>query len=91
MTSTKWWDGLDPEIQAGLKQAMDEATEYANGLSGKLADEQRQLIVDSGETELVKPSADDVKAWREAMKPVWAQFEGDIGADLIEAAAACNK
>jgi C4-dicarboxylate-binding protein DctP len=70
---------------------MDEATEYANGLSGKLADEQRQLIVDSGETELVKPSADDVKAWREAMKPVWAQFEGDIGADLIEAAAACNK
>jgi C4-dicarboxylate-binding protein DctP len=91
VTSTKWWDGLDPEIQAGLKQAMDEATEYANGLSGKLADEQRQLIVDSGETELVKPSADDVKAWREAMKPVWAQFEGDIGADLIEAAAACNK
>ncbi|MFC4234717.1 TRAP transporter substrate-binding protein [Thalassospira xianhensis] len=91
VTSTKWWDGLDPEIQAGLKQAMDEATEYSNGLSGKLADEQRQLIVDSGETEIVKPSADDVKAWREAMKPVWAQFEGDIGADLIEAAAACNK
>jgi C4-dicarboxylate-binding protein DctP len=24
--------------------------------------------------------------WVEAMNPVWAQFEGDIGADLIAAA-----
>lgn len=29
-------------------------------------------------------------AWVEAMKPVWAQFEDDIGADLIQAATAVN-
>ena len=29
--------------------------------------------------------------WREAMKPVWKKFEGEIGADLIKAAEAANK
>jgi C4-dicarboxylate-binding protein DctP len=28
--------------------------------------------------------------WVEAMRPVWKQFEDDIGADLIEAAQAIN-
>ena len=29
--------------------------------------------------------------WREAMKPVWKKFEGEIGADLIKAAEAANQ
>jgi C4-dicarboxylate-binding protein DctP len=29
-------------------------------------------------------------AWVEAMKPVWTQFEGDVGADNIAAAQAIN-
>ncbi len=29
-------------------------------------------------------------AWVEAMKPVWAQFEGDVGADNIAAAQEIN-
>ena len=28
--------------------------------------------------------------WVEAMKPVWGQFEDDIGADLIGAAQSAN-
>ena len=28
--------------------------------------------------------------WREAMKPVWKKFEGEIGAELIKAAEAAN-
>ena len=29
-------------------------------------------------------------SWVVAMKPVWAQFEGDVGADTIAAAQAAN-
>jgi C4-dicarboxylate-binding protein DctP len=29
--------------------------------------------------------------WREAMRPVWQKFEGEIGADLIKAADASNQ
>ena len=31
------------------------------------------------------------QAWVDAMKPVWKKFEGEIGADLIQAAEAANK
>lgn len=30
------------------------------------------------------------KQWVDAMKPVWSQFEGDVGADNIAAAQAIN-
>ncbi|AUG52427.1 TRAP transporter substrate-binding protein [Thalassospira marina] len=91
VTSTKWWEGLDPEIRDGLTQAMQEATEYGNGLSAELTAEQRKEVLDSGETELVELSDAQFKDWQTAMKPVWNQFADQIGQDLIDAAAACNK
>ncbi|MCC9625825.1 TRAP transporter substrate-binding protein [Thalassospira sp. MA62] len=90
VTSTKWWDGLDPEIREGLTQAMNEASEYANGLSAELTAEQRQAVIDSGETEVVGLTDDQFAAWRDAVKPVWDEFADDIGQDIIDAAAACN-
>ena len=32
-------------------------------------------------------NADQRKQWVDAMKPVWKQFEAEIGADIIAAAA----
>ncbi|WP_412775940.1 TRAP transporter substrate-binding protein [Thalassospira lucentensis] len=90
VTSTKWWDGLDPEIRDGLTQAMNEASDYANSLSAELTAEQRQAVIDSGETEVLQLSGDDFSAWQNAVKPVWAEFSDDIGQDIIDAAAACN-
>lgn len=90
VTSTKWWDGLDPEIRDGLAQAMTEASDYANGLSADLTAQQRQAVIESGETEVLPLSADDFAAWQDAVKPVWAEFSDDIGQDIIDAAAACN-
>ncbi|MEQ5774704.1 MULTISPECIES: TRAP transporter substrate-binding protein [unclassified Thalassospira] len=91
VTSTKWWEGLDPEIRDGLTQAMQEATKYGNDLSADLTAQQRKEVLDSGETELVELSDAQFKDWQTAMKPVWTQFAGEIGQDLIDAAAACNK
>tara|TARA_R110000868_G_scaffold58122_2_gene179390 strand:+ start:45559 stop:46554 length:996 start_codon:yes stop_codon:yes gene_type:complete len=90
VTSTKWWEGLDPEIRDGLAQAMKESTDYANDLAADLISEQRQAVIDSGETEILQLSGDEFKAWQGAMKPVWDQFSGEIGQNLIDAAAACN-
>jgi C4-dicarboxylate-binding protein DctP len=90
VTSTKWWDGLDPEIRDGLAQAMKEASDYANGLSAELTAEQRQAVIDSGETEILQLSGEEFAKWQTAMKPVWDEFSGDIGQDIIDAAAGCN-
>lgn len=90
VTSTKWWEGLDPEIREGLTQAMNEASEYANNLSADLTAEQRQAVIDSGETEVLQLTDAEFAAWRDAVKPVWEEFSGDIGQDIIDAATACN-
>ncbi|WP_172963484.1 TRAP transporter substrate-binding protein [Thalassospira marina] len=91
ITSDKWWKGLDPEMRAGLTQAMDDATKYGNDLAAELNMEQREKTLQSGETELVELTDAQFKDWQSAMKPVWDQFSGEIGQDLIDAAAACNK
>jgi C4-dicarboxylate-binding protein DctP len=35
-------------------------------------------------------TAEQRQAWVDVMKPVWAQFEGDVGADNIAEAQAIN-
>ncbi len=90
VTNAKWWDGLPEDIRKGLQTAMDQATEYANNEAAKLNERDRQLIIDAHKAKVQTLSKEDVAAWREAMKPVWKKFEGDIGADLIEAAQKAN-
>ena len=40
---------------------------------------------------VIELSADERKAWRAAMRPVYDKFEGVIGADLIKAAQDSNQ
>ena len=46
------------------------------------------VIAAGGEVRQLTP--EQRAQWVEAMKPVWAQFEDDIGADLIAAAQSHN-
>jgi len=40
---------------------------------------------------VIKLTKAEKEQWRKAMKPVWAQFEGEIGKDLIDAAQMANE
>lgn len=91
VTNAKWWDGLKDDVRAGLEKAMAEATQYANEEASKLNARDKQLIIDAGKAKVVQLSKDDVAAWRKSMEPVWKKFEGEIGADLIQAAQSSNK
>src|SRR5690606_14193709 len=90
VTNAKWWDGLPEDIRNGLKQAMDEATAYANKMANDFNERDRKLISEAGKAKIQELSKEDVAAWRKAMEPVWKKCEGDIGKDLIEAALKSN-
>lgn len=90
VTNAKWWNGLPEDIRNGLKQAMDEATAYANTMANDFNERDRKLIAEAGRAKIQELSRDDVAAWRKAMEPVWKRFEGDIGQDLIQAALKSN-
>lgn len=90
VTNAEWWNGLPDEIRAGLTEAMKEASKTNNEIAQRLNDEALEKIRAAGTSEIHELTPDQRKAWREAMKPVWDKFSGEIGEDLIEAAQSFN-
>ncbi len=90
VTSANFWKGLPDDIRAEVKKALDEAIAFGNKVALDKATSDRQRIIESGRSKIIELSDAERAQWVEAMKPVWKKFEGDIGADLIEAAVAAN-
>jgi C4-dicarboxylate-binding protein DctP len=86
----KWWNGLPGDIRAGLTKALEDATLDNDTNSEKSIQADRAKVLASGKIELHTLNAEQLAAWRAAMQPVWKQFEGEIGANLIRAAQAAN-
>ncbi len=87
VTSAEFWEGLDGDIRTEVKAALDEAIAYGNDIAAKKGEEDKQLIIDSKRSEVIELTDAERQQWVEAMKPVWKKFEGEIGADLIDAAS----
>jgi len=89
VTSTEWWDGLPDDVRDQLATIVAEVTATRNAESTRVNEEAKAAVVAAGGT--VRALTDEQRAaWVETMKPVWAQFEDDIGADLIAAAQSAN-
>ena len=89
VTSTEWWDGLPDDVRTQLATIIDEVSATRNAESTRVNEEAKQAVIAAGgEVRTLTP--EQRAMWVEAMKPVWAQFEDDIGADLIAAAQASN-
>jgi C4-dicarboxylate-binding protein DctP len=90
VTSVEFWAGLPGDVREVLEQCIDEASDYANQVALEKAVGDRAKIEQSGRSEILQLDPAERRLWVDAMKPVWAQFEDEIGADLIAAAMAAN-
>ena len=90
VTSVEFWQGLPDDVREILAQCIDEASDYANQVALEKAIGDRAQILESGRSEIIQLSPAERQSWIDAMKPVWAEFEDEIGADLIAAAMAAN-
>jgi len=89
VTSTEWWEGLPDDVRSQFQTILLEVTETRNAESTRVNEEAKQAIVGAGG--VVRTLEPEQRAmWVDAMKPVWAQFEDDIGADLISSAQSAN-
>ncbi len=86
VVNAKWWNSLPADIKKGLSEALAEATIYNNKIGQEKNDEAKKAIIDSGKAKVVKLTDVQLAEWKKAVAPVYAQFEKDIGADLIKAA-----
>ena len=86
VVNAKWWNGLPADIRKGLSEAMREATIYNNQISREKNEEAKKAIIDSGKVKVVKLTDAQLAEWKKAVAPVYAQFEKDVGVDLIKSA-----
>ncbi len=90
VTSTDFWDGLEPDVRDQLATIMDEVSQARNAESTAVNEKAKQAIIEAGGV-VRQLTPEQREAWVTAMKPVWEKFEGDVGADAIAAAQEANK
>ena len=90
ITSAEFWMGLPDDIRTQLKKDLDEAIAFGNKVAGEKAISDRQKIIDSKRSTIVELTPAERQQWVDAMKPVWKQFEGQIGKEYIDAAVQAN-
>jgi C4-dicarboxylate-binding protein DctP len=89
VASTDWLKSLKPEVRDQFLKILNEVTVERNAAVKKVDQENRQKVADTGT--VIRTLTDAQRqAWVDAMKPMWKKFEGDIGADLMEAALKAN-
>ncbi|MCF6189395.1 MAG: TRAP transporter substrate-binding protein [Cocleimonas sp.] len=91
VTSAEFWNGLDADVRTELKKALDEAVVLGNKVAAEKSMSDKQAIIDSKRTNVIELSKEERQKWKDAMKPVWKEFEDIVGKDLLAAAIAANK
>ncbi|OAB53039.1 TRAP transporter substrate-binding protein [Pseudomonas thivervalensis] len=91
ITTSDFWNGLPPDIRSELDKIVVESSAHANREAERFNQLDKQHVLDAKTTEIIALTPQERSAWRDKMRPVWAKFEKDIGADLIKAAQASNK
>jgi C4-dicarboxylate-binding protein DctP len=85
-TNPTFWESLPDDLREGLEQVADEVTAWVNAEGATINDDARELIARSGRSSIIELSEEERAAWREAMTPVWARFEAEIGTEILQAA-----
>ena len=83
-TNKQWWDGLPADIRQGLKEAMDETTQF-NIESTKKDNEDAvaKMKADDPNTKFYNLTPEEFDRWRNAVKPVINSFQDVVGADVL--------
>jgi len=84
----QFWQSLPDDIRAGLEEIMADVTAWGNAQAEAINQRDKQNIIASGRSEIIQLTREELTAWQDAMRPVWDEFSGVIGADLIDAAIA---
>ncbi|ANI13892.1 MULTISPECIES: TRAP transporter substrate-binding protein [Pseudomonas] len=91
ITNAAFWNGLPADVRQTLQAVMDEVTVQVNQQAERLNQQARERILATGASEIRKLTPQQRADWREAMQPVWRKFEGNVGADFLQAAQAANR
>lgn len=86
-----FWDDLPDDIRSELAEILAEVTEEVNRMAAEQSDSDRRKVAGTEGVEILTPSQKDAQLWRDAMTPIWSQFQPEIGKVVIDAAIEAGK
>ena len=89
--NAKFWSSLPADLRAGLETTLAEVTEWGNARSEEINVEAKSKIVESGRSQVITLTPEQLAEWQAAMRPVWDRFRESIGAELVDAALASSR
>ncbi len=81
-----FWESLPDDLRTGLEEIVAEVTTWGNARAAAINADSLDRIKESGRTEIVTLTTEELTVWRDAVQPVWEQFADDIGRETIAAA-----
>jgi C4-dicarboxylate-binding protein DctP len=84
ITNKKWWDGLPPDVRAGLDKAVKESTEFFNATAAKDNADALAKIRASGKIQVHDLTPEERKAWIAKLMPVHLEMQKRFGKDFVE-------
>ena len=89
VANAAFWNDLPADIRAQLETIFAEVTAEQNAKAQQINMNARDAIIAEGH-EVRQLTAEQRAAWQATMQPVYDQFVGEIGQDVLDAAIASN-
>ncbi len=87
----RFWYAIPHQVRMQVEGIIDEVTFEVNRQAEAANQADRARIAAASGSQVITLNAEQREAWRQAMQPVWQQFEGAIGADVMKAAQTVNR
>lgn len=88
--STEFWSDLPPDLREMFSAVTDEVRVMLSTMADGIHQMQLDQILRAGRTRLVALTQAERQDWRDALRPIWASFEEEIGPELLQAARRAN-
>ncbi|MDP9938906.1 DctP family TRAP transporter solute-binding subunit [Ectopseudomonas alcaliphila] len=90
VSNSSFWISIPYQVRVQLEAIIDEVTLAVNLEAETLNARDRQHLVATG-NQVVSLNSEQRAAWRAAMQPLWQEYEGKIGSDVLRAAQTVNR
>nr|WP_294980861.1 TRAP transporter substrate-binding protein [uncultured Pseudomonas sp.] len=91
ISNQRFWNSMPYPVRTQLESIIEEVTVEVNKDAEALNQKEREQVLANGKARIVALTPAERDAWRAAMQPLWKQFEGEIGSDVLRAAQVVNR
>lgn len=84
LTNTKFWDSLDEETKKIVQGGIDAGTKFAREQAKSLNENAYKLLKERGKVEIYELNDAEIKAFRDAFKPIYDKYTPIFGEAVIK-------